>query len=160
MPIHTIHHYEDQPELLRWIPGNLFNRFWSLHPDWIKGGGSFQEKQKWLTTFALLVDGQEHVIEYRLYKSFQNFEDYFSGAAKSGDIALADVMDKDAQPRGLEVYRRMVETLGSSAAVYLLTAFPKEVKISVPVGHILPKPVDASMVAELLFDKLAIGKTS
>jgi hypothetical protein len=157
MPIHTIHHYEDQPEMLRWIPSTLLNQFWMQHPEWIQGEGYFTDGQE-LTTFKLFVDGEEHLIEFRRYQNLQYFNDEFPKNAKPGDIALVDLMENGTDPRGMEAYRWIVEALGSDDAVYLLTAFPKEVTISVPAGHILSKPVHAVTLANLLIAKLAIGK--
>jgi hypothetical protein len=159
MQTHTIHHYEDQPELIRWIPGGLLNRFCTLHPEWIRDEGAFEESEK-VTTFKLFVDGEEHVVEYRIYQSLETFKTDFEGMGRPGDIALADLMNKDAQPVGKEVYFFMTERLGSPDAVYVLTAFPDQVTFGVSASHIVPKPVNARALADLLIGKLAIGEAS
>lgn len=154
--VHTIHHYEDEPELLRWIPGVLFNRFWSRFPQWVQDEGAYEEHDETRTTFALEQDATKHVIEYRLYKRLDDFNRQFAENAKVADVALIDVMDKGNRPNGLAVYRDVVKKLRPQN-VYLLTSFPSTVTISVPEGHILAKPVDATTLADLLIECLGIG---
>lgn len=151
--IHTIHHYEDEPALLRWIPGVLFNRFWSRFPSWIRNDGNYQEDVG-LTSFELHVNGDTHLVEYRLYNGEAEFKNMFKPG--QSDVALIDVMD-NGRPLGLQVYTEVVKTLHAEA-VYLLTSFPDKVNLNVPSGHILPKPIDVTELAELLIDRLAIGR--
>lgn len=149
---HTIHHFEDEPELLRWIPSVLFNRYWSRFHDWVRNEGNFQE-QEGSSTFELHVGGEVHIVEYRVYTSLSEFEQNFR--PKAQDVALIDVMES-GEPRGLDVYQRVIKTLDADA-VYLVTSFPNTVTIPIPPRHILPKPLDVTELADLLIDRLAIG---
>lgn len=151
--VHTIHHFEDEPELLRWIPGVLFNRYWSRFQDWVLNEGNFQEHEG-ATTFELQVGGDVHVVEYRVYTSLAEFEQNFR--PKTQDVALIDVM-ASGEPRGLDVYQKVIQTLDADA-VYLVTSFPSAVTITVSPRHILPKPLDVTELADLLIDRLAIGE--
>jgi hypothetical protein len=151
---HTIHHYEDEPEMLRWVPGVLLNRYWSRFPQWIADEGRYKDHPDGRTTFELHVNGSVHEIEYRIYKDLSEFNRDFHG--KHSDVALIDVMDKGNQPLGLQVYQTVIGVLDKSS-VFLLTSFPSLVNIEVLDGHVLSKPIDATELADHLMSTLRIG---
>ncbi len=157
MNVRTIHHFDDEPELVKWIPGSLLNLYWSRHPDWVTEEGQFIEHDDHLTTFELNVVGTSWLIEYRLYRDVAVFDEVFPNQAKERDVALVDLMDASQQLPGLDVYRKAAERLGK-LAVYFLTAFPGEVKRRrlLEDEYVLPKPVDVAELASLLFRKLDI----
>lgn len=113
---HTIHHYEDEPELLRWIPSVLLNRFWSRFPDWIRNEGNFAEHDDNRTTFELTLNGQTHLIEYRLYNGVKEFERHFT-KLRAQDVALIDVMEGGINAHGLHVYAKAIQKLRLSRRI-------------------------------------------
>lgn len=156
MIVRTIHHFEDEPELVRFIPGSLLNHFWRRHPEWIVEEGRFQELEDGrLTTFDLEVRGTPCTVAYRIYPTIQAFESDFFRYAKVGDIALVDLMDAVQQPAGLHVYKRAVKILGEGA-VYFLTAFPGQARRAGNKIQVLVKPVEVTELTRILADGLAI----
>lgn len=157
MIVRTIHHFEDEPELVRWIPGTLLNLYWRRNPHWIEDEGRFEERDDHLTTFQLNVNGTVWSIEYRVYTDVAAFEARFDEHAKEHDVALIDLMNAGQELPGLEVYQKAIQRLGKPA-VYFLTAFPGEVKKRglLPDEYVLPKPVDVAEVASLLMRKLGV----
>lgn len=158
MNVRTIHHFEDEPELVHWVPGTLLNLYWRRHPDWIVEDGRFNDEDDRLTTFELHVDSSDWKVEYRLYQSPSEFAETFDEHAKPGDVVLVDLFDASMRvPLGVDVYKAAIGALGESA-IYFLTAFPQRVQefLSVPEAQVLAKPIDAKELTNLLFQKLAI----
>lgn len=154
MIVRTIHHFEDEPELVKWIPGALLNSYWKQHPEWIVNEGNFAEQDDRLTSFELHVNTMAWKIEYRLYTDLDDFNARFHGVL--ADIALIDLMNAGEFP-GLEVYEKAAAVLGTSA-VYFLTAFPGVVKARGQFldEFVLSKPVDVADLAALLIRKLGV----
>ena len=156
MNVRTIHHFEDEPELVKWIPGTLLNLYWRDHPDWITHEGNFVEHDERLTTFQLNPNGTLWTLRYQIYTDQHEFRGNFKG--EPSDIVLVDLMNAGATP-GFQVYQEAVQALGP-AYVYFLTAFPGEVKAqynTLSDDYVLSKPVDVPDLTRLLIRKLAIG---
>lgn len=156
---HTIHHYEDEPELLKWIPGVLFNSYCLHYHDCVKDGGNYREHEDETrsTTFELTVDGQRHLVEYRVYNGIDEFREQFRPAP--GDLALIDLMEGGVEPVGREAYQMAVDALGPDAPVYVLTAFAGAAD-DVPKERVLSKPIDDIALVDILVAGLAIGGAS
>lgn len=154
MNLRSIHHFEDEPEFVKWIPGALLNYYWRHHPSWIENEASFTEEDEHLTSFSLRVNGTEWRIQYRLYTDLEDFNTRFKG--EQNDVALIDLMNAGEYP-GVEVYQTAIAALGSES-VYFLTAFPGAVKEKVQLSddYVFPKPVDVAELVSLLIRKLAV----
>lgn len=156
----TIHHFEDEPELVRWIPSALLNRYWLNHPEWIVDEGKYAEDDEQLvTTFELAPSGKRCVITYRLYRTFADFDERFTTAVQADDVALVDLMGAASarEPIGLRVYEAAVAALGSES-VFFLTAFPRELTTFIEDARVITKPPDASQLIDLLVEKLRVGE--
>ncbi len=154
MNVRSIHHFEDEPEFIKWIPGALLNLYWRLHPEWIVDQANFQEEDEHLTSFELKVNGTPWKIQYRFYTDVAEFKAKFEASDK--DVALIDLMNAGQFP-GLEVYEMASEALGQPS-VYFLTAFPGEVQTRnpLPAEFVLSKPVDVAELVALLVRKLDV----
>ena len=153
--IRTIHHFEDEPELVRWIPGSLLNLYWRRHPEWVANDGRYLEQDPQLTTFELNIGARRWQIEYRLYHDPEEFEEKLKEHAKPGDVALIDLMDAKQLPVGRKAFEIATAMLGE-ASVYFFTAFPKDMPADMKTDRVLPKPIDVTELVGLLAEKLAI----
>ena len=160
MIIRRIHHLEDEPEGLRWIPGTLLNYYWLNHPQWVRDEGEFSEEEEGqLISFALYAGSERVKVEYRIYRNKTEFERNFLTFAQKGDFVLLDVLTEDPNgglvPDGLDVFPLAEKAVGS-AAIYYLSAYTNKVlsdprmQNALPEGHLLLKPVDANAVVQIL----------
>lgn|GEM_PF-3537398 len=160
MIVRRIHHLEDEPEGLRWIPGALLNHYWLNQPHWIREEGNFSEEDDGnLISFVLYVGPEPVRLEYRIYRNKAEFESKFPLFAQQGDFVLLDVLTEDPHgglvPDGLDVFSLAEKAVGSPA-IYYLSAYPRKVlsdsriQNALPEGHLLLKPVDANAVVQVL----------
>ena len=159
----TIHHFEDEPELVQWIPGALLNRYWLEHPDWVRDNGEFHEDDEHqIVTFVVHPSNDEAVmIEYRVYRTRAEF-DLFGEIARADDIVLVDIMgespeDGTFEPYGLQVAALAERTVGRGS-VFFLTAFPHRLlrDAELDAARIIAKPPDADALMSLLVTHLAL----
>ena len=71
----TIHHFEDEPETMHWLPGALLNRYIVEKPEWIKEGGSYSEKDdESEVNFQLNPPSGKINIKYKVYNEKKTFK--------------------------------------------------------------------------------------
>ena len=162
MKTRTIHHFEDEPEEVRWIAGALLNRFWLNHPDWIVEGGHFKEVDyPKSASFCLKIGSarEDYVITHRLYSTSQEFQR--AGANLKGtDIVILDLLTGDRQLPGLTLYGHAVAKLGAER-VYVLTALPQRaIAHGVPADHVFVKPVDPTTLINTIVEAFKLGGES
>jgi hypothetical protein len=153
----TIHHFEDQPENMSWIPGTLLNAYWAAHPEWIKGDGNYQAKEDGsIVSFQLHPTLDESVtIRYRVYDSKGVFEDLYEPLR--GDIVLLDVMREQPtggfEPEGLDQLRDLLKR-DEGVAIYVVTAYPGKIPKEMYERlnrRVFTKPMDIdAFIAELI----------
>jgi hypothetical protein len=158
MTLRSIHHFEDEPELVRWIPGVLLKRYWLDNPDWTVDGGNYEEAEDEVLIRFRLRSVQPATIEYRVYRTEEEFRSQFDRRAKPGDVVLLDIMsespvDGSQVPFGLAAYDLAVQAVGEKNVCFL-TAFPQQL---VRKGvRVVEKPPDADALITLIVSILRI----
>jgi len=157
----TIHHFEDEPEHVRWIAGTLLNRYWLSHAEWVKEEGRFDEADKPKSSwFELEVGPDVYRILHRLYETPEEFRSSARGIQRN-DIVLLDLsMGRHAEMPGLALYKLAVQRVGVKRA-YVLSAFAHvALADGVPADQVIQKPPDPTLLINVIMDRLAIGEAS
>lgn len=157
--VRRVHHFDDEPELIRWIPNTLYRRYRRHHRDWIVAP-NFEERDD-RTTFTLHPHGPETQpwkIEYRFYSTTKDFDEHFEEQSQRGDFALMDLMVFNAErqmvPEGQSRFEKARAALGKER-VYFLTAYPLELKQATPdEAYLIFKPPNAQRIVDLIIDNL------
>ncbi len=159
----TIHHFEDEPELVEWLPGLMLDRIWMDHPEWIRDNGRYSEDPSaGIAEFALVTSGEELVIRHRVYSTKLSFDR--DCHPQRGDLVLVDVMtiakDGALTPEGLSLFQTAKGVVGLDG-VYFITAYPGRIPVEVlrelHPEHVVSKPVDASALCDQLLRAVGLG---
>ena len=158
--IRRIHHFDDEPELIRWIPNTLYRRYRRHYRDWIVAPDFSESDNGTTTRFMLHPHGPNGVswqLEYRFYRTTEDFDTNFRRLADVGDFALMDLMifnsDRQMVPHGRTRFDKAREVLGEDH-VYFLTAYPLELKPSIDDRYLIYKPPNAQRIVDLLIRNL------
>jgi len=143
-----IHHLEDQPELMSWIPGSLLNWVLVDRPEWTDGA-DLVEDEEGNVCFRIAPNGDGCDVVYRVYESAELFQSRFPKTATAGDLVLLDVMvdsvEGGVRPHDPTVYECAIRAVGA-AAVWVITAYrqgiPPQLTQQLSGHNILDKPVD------------------
>jgi hypothetical protein len=84
-----IHHIEDEPELVRWIPAVLHHRFFSMGAAGTENEYCESAEQ---VVFGLIRQGVESQIVYRWHRSVHDFEMSLLRSRHARQIVIADMM--------------------------------------------------------------------
>jgi hypothetical protein len=132
MPKIVIHHFEDEPENVVWIPKVLRNYYDRTHPDWIvprpiEIDDSTDDDHYIATFFLRPTDAtNETAIQYHVYRTKELFRDC---SPAEGDLIILDIMnqnpDGDFTPDGLELLERFERLEGIT--VLILTGYPHRI---------------------------------
>jgi hypothetical protein len=158
MTVKAIHHFEDQPEEMRWLASVLLNRYWLHHSEWIVNDGSFQEsdypKQ---SSFKLRLGSETITILHRLYESAEDFMAALDSIAR-GDVVLLDVSrGSRTDLPGLLLYDAVVK-IHDQEDVFVLTAWPDLARgHGIRSDHIIVKPPDPATLITMIVERFAIG---
>ena len=113
MKTRRIHHFEDEPDTMSWVPDALLNYYWAECPGWIEGDASYQvDPEGRFVRFILNPKpGAPVVIEYRVYATRGEFDAYFYQLVQGEDVLLLDVMTIDpasgkTNPSGLDLMKK------------------------------------------------------
>ncbi len=160
--VRRIHHFDDEPELIRWIPSTLYLRYRRRHRDWIRQPEFTESQDGTVTTFTLHPTGVPWRIEYRFYRKTEEFDEIFPQLAVAGDFAFMDLMgftpERRMVPQGRSRYEVAAGVLGKQS-VYFMTAFPQDeaLKADIDERYLIHKPPDAQAVVDLIIEKLQVG---
>jgi hypothetical protein len=157
MMIKTIHHFEDEPELLHWIPGTLLNRYQSVRPRWVSDGGQFKEDEG-VTSFVIDPGTGQYTVRYRVYERAEEFRKACDeDVIVPGDVVLLDVMDSNLIPAGFELHACAAQKVSYTNA-FFLTAFPLvAINHQIPEAMVISKPPDMNALIDLLVERLGLG---
>jgi hypothetical protein len=169
MTTRRIHHFEDEPYTMSWVPEAVLNSYWTEHPDWIQDDASYCVEPDGRSVRFVLhpKPGEPVAIEYRVYATKEEFAADFDRLARTGDVLLLDVMTIDPNgrinPSGLDLLEKARLKL-SLESIYFVTGYPRELFSNssqaalrrLPQGHILAKPVDAGALVHELVKKMDI----
>jgi len=157
--VRRIHHFEDEPQYVDWIPTCLFNRYMLEHPEWFGDGAHCERRPKdRCVAFTLSELSPPVTIEYRSYVDRDEFRERFPKLCLVGDILLLDVYVRSS--RGLradglmDAYEIARKKIGEDGSIYFMTAYPSILSEKLPaeahMGKTFPKPTDANEIVDLL----------
>ena len=159
--VRTVHHLDDEPEFVKWIPQFLRDRIYLTHRSW-----SVSEVVPGDHTATFEISGPEGGtrVDYRIYTTLDAFlTDFVPAAAKDDFVFLDAMIDDQGQellPEGAKAYPVAAEHVGEDRA-WFVTAFPFELLNlggKVRRDRILTKPVDGTALANRLMQWLGIGE--
>lgn len=162
--VRTIHHFDDQPEFVRWICGALRNRYGMTSPEWLVPGG-IDDTDEWESRFDLQIGSKTWTIAHRLYGTPEQFRAEFPGRARTGDVALIDLMvggeENTTEFAGAALYSEAIERLGADS-VYFLTAYPRYLESLPEYRHaqVIIKPPDVTKLVGSIIAHLTLAETS
>jgi hypothetical protein len=158
MNVKTIHHFEDQPEEMRWLASVLLNRYWLHHSSWIVNEGEYTESDEpKQSSFKLRIGSETFVIRHRLYATTEEFMAALS-TILDGDVVLVDLSrGSRTDLPGLALYDKVVANRGADG-VYVLTAWSDLARAhDIPADHIVVKPPDPATLVTMIVDRFRIG---
>jgi hypothetical protein len=158
----TIHHFDDEPDTVDWIPDSLFNYYRLTHPSWtaLSNFKSPEDEAAEQVSWSFsLSSPQPVIVKYHIYRRPKVFNENFR--PESEDIAFLDVItemdDGTLEPTGLDFYELACKKL-SPERVYILSGFPGTIREKLhrlPIDHLIIKPPDASDIISILVERLS-----
>jgi len=159
----TIYHFDDEAELVSWVPDALFMRFEEEHPEWIDGEPTEEPLETHLKVeFVLRSPGGSVRVRYLLYSDAAAFETEVQLGPE--DLVVLDLMgpgpDGNLEEKGLTLLDHAIQKGVQRDRIYLLTAYPhtleKTLNDRVDRKQILVKPPDAEGLIRELVGKMKI----
>lgn len=160
--VRTIHHLEDEPEAVLWIPKLLRNYYWLTHRGWVRpeqisvddpDGGIY------VATFKLYPAEPGITIRHRIYRTGDLFRSQCQPV--DGDIILLDVMKQkpngDFIAEGLPLLDQFENRKG--VTVFVVTGYPLRIPDELRnrlKERLVVKPMDMVSFTRQLANRLGI----
>ena len=156
----TIHHFEDEPESVRWILGTLLNTLWLKHPDGDFGDGAIHvspDRKEHSFVFRRAQDSSSIQVRHLSYERLEVFQQQFPEEVKPHDLVLLDLMSisPEGHPvvHGVDSYMVAVKRILQNRILFLTSYasdIPDDIREHLEPKQIWHKPVNLTAFFETL----------
>ena len=156
----VVHHVDDEPDHIRWIPGAIMNRLLLTGMGSVDTNSFYESENE--TSFVINTIASEVRLRYMFHVELAALKRALKASVAHRQVLIADLMLPSADGRfandGLDALRLVGRAI-PRARRFVLTAYPKaitrQVRRLVTPQSVFRKPVDVTVFVDAIIQSLA-----